>query len=270
MSVIELRNIISVSGPMRSVCSVIPMKSFGGMLPYTGCSQRTSASTLSIVPSVEPHERLVVGEDLRRADRDLEIGEQAHPADVVSGRRPTSRTRRPVWKCLARYIARSAAASSAAVVWPCSGAIAAPMLTVDVTGKPDRSCGSLSTASHPATSSRVSSAPCDAEGRSTANSSPPRRERRRRRGQDPLQPLGEAAQQAVADRVAEPVVDVLEPVEVHHQHERRGGPSRSRRAASTQPFVERATVQQHRERVVVGLVLAAEHAAGRLVHEERR
>ena len=103
----------------------------------------------------------------------------------------------------------------------------------------------------------------------TANSSPPSRDGARRRRQRALETLGEAAQQPVADRVTEPVVDVLEAIEVHHEHQRMavvGHPVEGDR----QPIVERPSIEQHRERVVVGLVLALECGLGRVEDEERR
>ena len=66
-----------------------------------------------------------------------------------------------------------------------------------------------------ATASRL---PRAAVGEDHANSSPPRRASDVGLAQPPAQQRGDAADQLVAGRVAERVVDVLEVVEVEHQH----------------------------------------------------
>ena len=65
----------------------------------------------------------------------------------------------------------------------------------------------------------------------TANSSPPRRATRSSPRRDAVEPQRDVADQLVADRVAERVVDVLEMVEVDVEH--RGGRSAGLTSAMT-------------------------------------
>ena len=88
------------------------------------------------------------------------------------------------------------------------------------------------------------------------------------RPDDRAQALGEEAQQLVADGVAVDVVDVLEVVDVQHEHRQR--PVRAARLLQRlqQPLVEDAVVEEARERVGAGLMLEALSDLG-VVERER-
>ena len=66
---------------------------------------------------------------------------------------------------------------------------------------------------------------------------------------------GDGAQQGVADRVAEGVVDRLEAVEVEAQHRHRPAPAPRRRQRPPEPLPEQRPVRQAGQRVVVRQVL---------------
>ena len=88
------------------------------------------------------------------------------------------------------------------------------------------------------------------------------------RPDDRAQALGEEAQQLVADGVAVHVVDVLEVVDVEHEHRER--PMRAARLLQRlqQPLVEDAVVEEARQRVGAGLMLEALSDLG-VVERER-
>src|SRR5439155_8932896 len=75
------------------------------------------------------------------------------------------------------------------------------------------------------------------------------------RAYDGAQSLGEETEQLVADGVAVDVVDVLEVVDVEHQH--REGPVGAARLLQRleEPLVEDAVVEEPRQRVGAGMVL---------------
>ena len=93
----------------------------------------------------------------------------------------------------------------------------------------------------------------DGRRTSTANSSPPRRATTSLVADGAHQPGGDAAQQLVADRVAERVVDALEVVEVDEHHGDLAGGARLERLAHL--LAEQRAVGEPGQRVVVGLVL---------------
>ena len=88
------------------------------------------------------------------------------------------------------------------------------------------------------------------------------------RPHDRAQGLGEEPEQLVADGVAVDVVDVLEVVDVEHQHRER--PVRAARLLQRlqQPLVEDAVVEEPRKRVGAGLMLEASPDLG-VVERER-
>ena len=104
----------------------------------------------------------------------------------------------------------------------------------------------------------------------TANSSPPSRQIDVLRPDDRAQGLGEEAEQLVADGVAVDVVDVLEVVDVEHQHRERHVRAARLLQRLQEPLVEDAVVEEARERVGAGLMLEARADLGVVERERRR
>ena len=93
--------------------------------------------------------------------------------------------------------------------------------------------------------------------RSSTNSSPPRRATVSVSAHRRRQALGHDLEQAVADIVAQGVVDVLEAIEVDEHHGEPRAVARRRVDRLLQAVVQQRAVGEPGERIVVGLLLDA-------------
>ena len=143
---------------------------------------------------------------------------------------------------LARYSAMSASRIRLLCAWPCS-AIAIPMLAGTVTESSSISTGSCSTSSSRC-ATVITSATSATPSSRTANSSPPSRAIVSLGRRHSLEPAGHRAQQRVARRVPEAVVDGLEVVEVdEHDRDPRAGAAAAQ-AGLVEPVHEQRTVRE--------------------------
>ena len=202
----------------------------GPSSPRCGCSQRSSPSSPTVCAAREVHDRLVVQQELVLGERAVQRG---LGLERGGGRGP-------------QLLVEHLVAVPARVPWPgrrrcrrsgrarrrceCSSATAIPMLAVTNTSRPCSSNGVPSV-------SAMRWASCSASTgdsmsvQTTTNSSPPVRAARSEARSTPCEPLRERDEQVVAGRVAERVVDELEPVEVEEQDRDVGVRARRRAAA---------------------------------------
>ena len=238
---------------MRPVSSASGMNSSGGMRPRPGWFQRTRASTETVWPVA----RSTIGWYWTTSSR-CSI---ARSSSALRSRRRTIESRiagvKTAWRrrppSLASYMATSASRSSSSACVRACRFVAMPMLRLTlsssspaVTGRTKRLQRALGEVDGAALD--VGRA-ADEDGEVVAAEA-----RDDVRVLDAAhEPGGDAAQQLVADRVAERVVDALEVVEVdeHHGHLARG--ARLERLAHL--LAEQRAVGEAGERVVAGLVL---------------
>ena len=163
-------------------------------------------------------------------------------------------------RALAPYMATSASRSSSSAVLRPGTPLATPMLSWIESRSPATWTGLRNSASVRSATPTASSAVGSSSSR-MANSSPPsraavspsRRQRWRR--------LATSDEHLVAGGVAQGVVDDLEVVDVHEQHEDRLGAGAQRLVHAA---VEQRAVRQARERVVEGLALEVGAQGGEL------
>ena len=204
----------------------------------------------------EVDDRLVLDDELALLDRALELGLEVVAADDrVAHRRRRRRAKRRLAGLLG-LVHRHVGVADQLARRACARArlVAMPMLRLTLSSSlagGDRQGERLPACARRARRRRARRRTGGGRGRRTRRR---RGARRRRRVRDAAhEPRGDAAQQLVADGVAERVVDALEVVEVDEQHGDLARRARLERLAHL--LAEQRAVGEPGERVVVGLVV---------------
>ena len=215
--------------------SASAMKRSGARRPRVGCCQRISAST--------PVIRSVSSSTSGWYSSNSSSRSSARPSSLPSSMRSTScarmtgskRATRPLPASLAAYIARSALPRTSSAVASGPGH-SRPRLADETIWRPSRTSGGSSARRMRSATCAASSGPERSSSR-TANSSPPSRAAVSWARRQVASRLRGRAQQLVADRVAEAVVDRLEVVEIDEDHREltAAGAWRARAPASGDP-----------------------------------